>query len=144
MSPRRSCLLLLVLICAATSTLWAQTTGEIIGAVSVEGGKPLSGVAVAAFSPALQGSRVGTTEASGRYRLTLLPPGQYNVTFTAQGFSPVTRNDITVSLDRSTTLDVVLQPTMQEQVEVVGEAPVDTTSTTLGTNLTGKMIESIP
>src|SRR6266850_3480502 len=143
MSPHRPCLLLLVLICAAFP-LWAQTTGEILGVVTVEGGKPLSEVAVAAFSPALQGSRVGTTEASGRYRLTLLPPGQYNVTFTAQGFAPVTKNDITVSLDRSTTLDVVLQPTMQEQVKVVGEAPVDTTSTTLGTNLTGKMIESIP
>lgn len=144
MSPRRSCLLLLVLICSAASALWAQTTGEIVGDVTVEGGKALPGVAVAAFSPALQGSRLATTDSAGRYRLTLLPPGQYNVTFTAQGFSPITRNAITVSLDRSTTLDVVLQPTMQEQVKVVGEAPVDTTTTTLGTNLTERSIESIP
>ncbi|HEU4403289.1 MAG TPA: TonB-dependent receptor, partial [Candidatus Polarisedimenticolia bacterium] len=146
MSPRRFYPLLLILLCACafTPVLFAQTTGDIVGDVTVAGGKSLSGVSVAAFGPALQGSRVATTDGAGHYRLTLLPPGEYNVTFTGQGFSPVTRNAIVVSLSRTTTLDVTLQPTMQEQVKVVGEAPVDTTSTTVGTNLSKRAIETLP
>ncbi len=144
MSPRHACLPLVILLCVAAFPLWAQTNGEIIGDVTVEGGKPLGAVAVAAFGPALQGTRMTTTDAGGHYRLNLLPPGQYNVTFTAQGFALVTKNDITVGLDRSTTLDTFLQPTMKEEIKVVGEAPVDTTSTTIGTNLTERAIETIP
>ncbi len=144
MRALRRCLLLCTLGCGLSPAVLAQTTGDISGQVTVAGGSGLSEVNVAAFGPALQGSRVTTTDAAGRYRLTLLPPGLYNVTFTKQNFETVTKNEITVSLDRITTLDVVMQPTLQEQVKVIGEAPVDTTSTTLGTNLTERAIETLP
>ncbi len=132
------------LLCGLTTGLHAQTTGDIAGKVSVAGEKGLEGVGVAAFGPSLQGSRVTITDDQGRYRLTLLPPGQYNVTFNLQNFATETRSDLTVFLDRVTTLDLVMRPTLEEQIRVVGEAVVDTTTTSVTTNLNTRAIETLP
>jgi hypothetical protein len=140
----RCCLVLCAVSLGCLSGLYAQTTGDIAGDATVAGGKGIAGVAVTVAGPALQGTRLATTDANGRYRVSLLPPGQYNVTFTLQNFATETRQNITVNLDRLTTLNVLLHPTLSEQVNVVGEAPVDTTSTTLGTNLNTRAIETLP
>jgi len=138
------CLALCAVLLCCLSGVYAQTTGDIAGDATVAGGKGIAGVAVLIAGPALQGSRVATTDATGHYRVSVLPPGQYNVTFTLQNFETETRQNIPVNLDRVTTLDVLLHPTLSEQVKVVGEAPVDTTSTTLATNLNQRAIETLP
>ena len=58
--------------------LGAQTTGSLVGRATDENGGVLPGVSVEAKSSALQGSRTAVTDNSGRYRLTLLPPGPQN------------------------------------------------------------------
>ena len=123
----------------------AQTTGSIEGQVNVATGGALPLARVEAKGPALQGSRTVTTDASGRYKLSLLPPGTYEVTYSKQGFAPETRKDVAVHLDRETTVDVALKISMEETVIVtgVGEA-VDVTSTTLGLSLNAEAIEAIP
>jgi outer membrane receptor for ferrienterochelin and colicin len=127
------------------STLTAQTTGALVGRAADESGGVLPGVNVEAKSPALQGSRVVATDGSGRYRLTLLPPGVYTVVFALPGFASETRAGVTVSLGNDTTLDAVLRPAATAEVVVTGEAPVvDTGSTSLGTNLTSRTIETLP
>ena len=50
------------------------------------------------------------TDAQGRYRITLLPPGQYTVVFTLAGFQPESKAGITVCLGTETTLDAVRAP----------------------------------
>lgn len=61
----------------------AQTgTATINGQVTDESGAVLPGVTVTATSPALQVPQVvAATDQEGRYRLTPLPIGTYNVTF---------------------------------------------------------------
>jgi outer membrane receptor protein involved in Fe transport len=145
MSRSRSRLLGLVLVLASAGTLSAQTTGSIVGRATDESGQDLPGVVVEAKSPALQGSRPATTDGTGHYRLTLLPPGVYTLTFTLQGFLAESRGEVVVGLDRDTTLNVVLRPTAAEEITVVGEAPViDVTSTSLGVNLDTRAIETLP
>ena len=137
-------------LCAALaffsiSAAWSETTGRIAGVVSDESGAPLPGVVVEAKSPALQGSRTTTTGTDGRYRLTLLPPGQYTLAFSLHDYSPESRSEVTVSLDKDTRADTVLRRTVREEVKVVGEAiGLDTTTTTLAANLTPLVIENIP
>ena len=70
----------------AVGTLFAQTTGEIIGTVSLEG-NPLPGVVVTAESDALQGKRSVVTNANGSFLLRLLPPGQYELTAVMEGMA---------------------------------------------------------
>jgi hypothetical protein len=123
----------------------AQTTGRIMGSVSDEQQGVLPGVTVEARGPALQGSRATSTDQSGVYRLTLLPPGQYEVTFTLQGFATETRTGVTVGLARDTTLDAVMRPALKESLVVSGEVPlVDVSSATVATNLAATSIQTLP
>jgi carboxypeptidase family protein/TonB-dependent receptor-like protein len=140
----RRCFVPLALLLAA-SALSAQTTGSIVGRATDESGAVLPGVLVEATGPALQGSRTTATDGKGLYRLTLLPPGSYTVTFTLQGFGTESQKAIAVALDRDTTLDAVLKARASEEITVVGEAPViDTTSTSLGTSLDAKTVQALP
>src|SRR3954466_9409590 len=109
MSALRRCLLSAVLFLGTVAMAAAQTTGGVVGRVVDEGGGVLPGVTVEARSPALQGSRAAVTDGTGTYRLTLLPPGDYTVSFTLQGFAPESRKAVTVGLDKDTTLNSTLR-----------------------------------
>ncbi len=142
-TARSSALACLILL--GSTAILAQTTGSVVGRAADESGGVLPGVTVEAKSPSLQGTRVVLTDGSGRYRISVLPPGQYAVTFTLPGFQPETKPGVTVSLGNETTLDAILHPSATAQVLVTGEAPVvDTTSTTLGTNLASRAVETLP
>lgn len=122
----------------------AQTTGDIIGRVTDEQGGALPGVTIDARSPAFQGVRTSVTDATGAYRLALLPPGTYKVTATLQAFARV-EESVTVSLAKTATADFKLRAAVQEQVIVLGEAPlVDTTSTATGSNFDSREIRTLP
>jgi len=139
-------LILLLLLILIPTALVAQTTGSMMGRVTASDGSALPGVTVEAKSPAVQGTRVATTNGIGDYRLPLLPPGDYTVSFSLSGFKKDSRKDVPVSLGKETSLDVVLRPSaVSEEITVSAEAPVlDTSSTTLGTNLTTRAIETLP
>lgn len=71
----------------AVSALQAQeTTGTIHGTVAGVKGAPIAGALVRATSPGLLGVRSAITDANGGFRLPLLPPGNYEVTVTRDGF----------------------------------------------------------
>ncbi|HSS50160.1 MAG TPA: carboxypeptidase-like regulatory domain-containing protein, partial [Thermoanaerobaculia bacterium] len=109
MSPLRRWLLPVALPVVFAATLAAQTTGDIVGRVTDEAGGVLPGVAVEARSLVLQGSRTAVTDATGSYRLNLLPPGDYAVSFTGQGFASEIKQGVTVGLNKDTTLNVNLR-----------------------------------
>jgi hypothetical protein len=132
------------LLLALAAAVSAQTTGGIVGRVTDEQGGVLPGVTVEARSPALQGSRTATTDGTGSYRLTLLPPGEYSISFNLSGFAPETQQ-VAVGLDKETTLSPSLKASVSEEITVTGAAPVvDTTSTALGTNLEQRTIQTLP
>ena len=146
MKSLRCALLSVALLSGLTGNLWAQTTGRLFGQVKDESGGPLPGVTVEVRGPALQGTRSATTDADGGYRLTLLPPGRYEVSFSLEGFASESRKDVAIGLDKDTTLDLQMRlKAVEEQITVVGEVPtVDTATTDLGTNLTAQAIQTLP
>ncbi|HVT19102.1 MAG TPA: TonB-dependent receptor [Thermoanaerobaculia bacterium] len=137
--------LLSFLFAAAAVAAAAQTTGGIVGRVTDEQKGTLPGVTVEARSPALQASRVAVSDTSGAFRLTLLPPGTYTVSFALEGFATASKPGVIVELDKEQTVNVVLHPAVAESITVTGAVPViDTTSTSLGTNLDSRAIETLP
>ncbi|HEX6178255.1 MAG TPA: TonB-dependent receptor, partial [Thermoanaerobaculia bacterium] len=76
----------------------------------------------------------------------LLPPGTYEVRFALDGFAPEARNDVRIALGKDATVDVSLKPAaVSAELTVIAAAPVlDTTSTTVGTNLDQRAIETLP
>ena len=84
----RTMVVVALLVPAADRVAIAQTgTATINGQVTDESGAVLPGVTVTATSPALQVPQVTTTtDIEGRYRVTPLPIGTYDVTFELAGF----------------------------------------------------------
>jgi len=145
MSPLRRWLLPVALTFVFTANLAAQTTGDIVGRVTDEAGGVLPGVTVEARSLVLQGSRTATTDGTGSYRLNLLPPGDYFVSFTGQGLATEVKQGVTVGLNKDATLNVTLRAALTESITVTSDVPVvDTTSAAIGTNMNAGTIQTLP
>ena len=139
--------LIAALVCLmAAGTLLAQTSkGRIVGTVVDEGNQPLPGVTVVISSPAMQGTRSDVTDADGKYRFNLLPPGTYKAVFTLPGYQKVEQENIVVGVAQTITVNPILHSTFKEEVLVTSEAPVvDVTSTTVGANLSQQTIKDLP
>jgi len=136
--------LIMVLVCAGMAR--AATTGSLVGKVVDEGGTALPGVTIMVTSPALQGQKSTTTDASGKYRLILLPPGEYELTASLPGFQTQTMKGIRVNLDVTYTVDLTMKAAkLEESIVVTAEQPlIDTTTTTVGENYTSDYVEQIP
>ena len=85
--------LLVVVTLAFPSDVVAQnTTGTISGVVRDPNGGPVPGVTIVTNSPALiQADLLTVSNERGQYRLNLLPPGVYEVSFRLQGFQTLQR-----------------------------------------------------
>ncbi len=144
----RNLILSVLGIVLLTTALFAQipTKANLIGTVMDEDGNALPGVAIEAISPSLLGKAHAMTDAAGKYRLLSLQPGVYEITYTLEGFRPVTRRDIAVPINATITLDVTMSMgAIEEQITVVGQSPlIDVKSTTKGMTLTKMMFEVLP
>jgi Ca-activated chloride channel family protein len=116
-------------ICVALlllTALVAAQVGQIAGTVRDTAGNVLPGVTVQVTSPALiEKSRLTTTDAKGRYAITQLPVGTYEVIFSLQGFTTEKRPAIQVTSDFTAVVNAEMRvsPTQQD-VSVLAEAPV--------------------
>src|SRR5476651_1067393 len=75
---------------ALSTSVFAQTTGQIIGTIVDAQGGVLPGVTVSATSPQLQGTRTAVTDGSGTFRFPTLTPGTYSIKAELSGFQPAT------------------------------------------------------
>ena len=115
------------------------TTGNIEGIVSDRNGAVVPAVKVTVTSPNLISAQTAMTNVEGWYRILNLPPGKYVVTAEATaGFDKSTNPNVDVSLSKTTTVTIKLEPIgATATVTVTGgaDATVDTTSNTGGTNI---------
>ena len=135
-------LLVSVLVSASA---YAQAT--LAGTVRDNSGAVLPGVTVEATSPVLiEKVRSATTDGTGQYRITELPPGTYSITFALSGFTTVKRGGVSVSGTGVIPINVELGVgTLSETITVSGQAPlVDTQTTRRETVLDAETINSLP
>ncbi len=87
-----------------------------------------------------------TTDAQGRYEARGLPPGMYQLTVTATGFSTQVSKDNEVTIDHTSSLDLTLslgQETTTVEVEG-GATQIDTEDTSVNTQLSNTFLEQLP
>src|SRR6476646_7751890 len=97
-----------------------STTGTIFGHVTDGQGLVLPGVTVSVSSPNLQGVRTAITSEIGDYAISLLPSGNYSVTFDLAGFQKQEMKAV-LAPTQTMPLDVVLgHAVLAEEVTVVG------------------------
>jgi hypothetical protein len=148
MNSRKCQVLLLLALCLIVAVgAYAQTStsGGIEGKVTDKSGAIMPGVTLELRSPNLQGTKTDVSDANGQFRFNLLPPGNYSLTATLSGFSPVQQQGIIVQLAHTVTLDVRMSPVTTETITVTAAAPVvDVKSTTTGQNMTTQTMQSLP
>lgn len=149
MINKKKVLLTILVTFLAGGMLLAQgpaPSGKIYGSVTDKDGNPLPGVSVEATSPSLVGKAATVTDVNGHYRLFALTPGTYRVSFSLQGFKPLIREGIIITIDQTLKLDVTLEMgPIEEEVIVIGQSPlIDVKSTTKGMTLTKEMFQVLP
>lgn len=130
-------------LCAGS--VFAQQTGSISGKVTTPDGEGLAGVAVEATSSVLPRARTTVTSANGDYRLPLLPPGDYTVTFAMDQMATASRS-AQVLLQQETYINVNLSPeVIGEAIEVTGSVPmIDPNSAELKSAVASDVITQLP
>jgi hypothetical protein len=96
----------------------AQTTGTITGTVTDASKAVMPGVKVVATLKGPEETREVSTNAVGQYTLPFLAPGQYEITFEAQGFATGVAR-VTLNVTDRIAVDAALQPSqVSARVEV--------------------------
>jgi hypothetical protein len=87
-----------------------------------------------------------TTDSEGRYRLPLLPSGNYELRVTAAGFQPLLRRGITLAVGQDLVADATLTVGQIESLVTVEatSAQINTTSAALSGLVTREEIRDLP
>jgi hypothetical protein len=126
----------------------AQTvsSGAITGIVTDPSGAAIAGAAITATEKGTGFKRSATTDSSGSYRFSLLPPGQYQLQFVASGFKKAIPQDLAVVVTEISTLNV--QMVLGESVETVEVSTtpqaVQSENAALGTVVESHTITELP
>jgi hypothetical protein len=109
-------------------------------------GATVTGATVTLTETATSTTRTAVTNDSGRYTLSNVPPGVYDLTISKAGFrvTKFTKQEVTVGT--GITLDVKLElGSNVETVEVTAtSASLETSSATVGNTLTGLPLDNLP
>lgn len=145
---KRLVILLSVLLIAVTGPAFAQsTTGTIQVIVTDSSGAPLPGVTVTASAADTNTRRTEVTGADGSALIvSLQPSNKYVVETSLEGFGKAQNTNVLVRSAQQATVRVTLQmASVSESITVTADAPiVDTTSATVGQELTLELTESLP
>ena len=121
---RPTLVLLLILCCSLSSTLFAQSLtqgGNIRGSVTGSDGTSLPGVTVTASGD--RGRQTFVTSSDGEYRFLGLDPGTYTISAELSGFAVSTRT-ADVLIGRNTELNIQLAAAASEAITVSAATPV--------------------
>jgi len=145
---RKNLVLTPLMVALAAGAAFAQDTGTAVltGRVTAAGdNSPLAGVRVRIESPSMLGVRTATTDAGGNFRVSLLPNGQYSITYSLDGY--ISRK-ITMRLTAGQTvngsarLNVISAQAVS--VEITAQhTQVDKTDTVVQTTFSSDYLEKI-
>ena len=134
-----------VIACLSLQGQVAPTT-TLSGVVADATGGVIPNASVELVNTATQFTRRSQTDAQGRFLFTLVPPGSYDLTATAQGFATYKQSGITLDVNVPASLKVTLSiSAAAQQVTVQENAPmVDTESGALRQVVSEKYIKELP
>ena len=123
-----------------------ETTGGIKGYVKDKSGATVAKAQVELSGPALLTPRRAETDSAGYFYFQLLPPGQYTISVTAQGFRAYKQVGIELEVGKLPTLEVGLEVgSVTETVEVSANAPiVDVTTSKVAVAIPQDVIDNLP
>ncbi len=124
-----------------------QTSGDFAGTVKDSSGAVIANAQVIATNAATAVPYKATSSGAGEVHIPNLPPGQYNISASAAGFSTFTLNGVQIDLNKTATA-VLTMPTGNDvqnvAVSATAGAVLDTTSTNLTQTFQPAELEVLP
>ena len=146
MTIRRALLPTALVLLAGVTALGQTTTATLSGEVQDAAGAILSGVRITAKNTQTGATRETATLSDGRYSLTSLEPGQYEIRAERGGFKVAFQTGVVLTVGGATVVDLIMQVgDVSETVEVKPETTVvETTKVDLSRVIDSREIESLP
>ena len=120
----RGFMALCVVMLLASAAFAQEQSGSIVGVVKDAQGGVLPGVTVEARSPSVVGVSTAVTDAQGTFRFPALPPGNYEVSASLQGFNAA-KSAALLGIGQTLTINLALAVAgVAETVQVTGESPL--------------------
>jgi hypothetical protein len=142
------CLIVILAACfLMNGKIFAQTTVAILeGTVADEEGAFLPGATVLVRNAETGYTKSTTTRTDGRYIISGLQPGKYEIEVSLSGFGTQKREGMTFAIGARLTIDFILRPAaLEEVVTVTAEAPmVEVTKSEVSVIVDRKKIDSLP
>ncbi len=132
---------------ACTALAYGQaTTGQFSGIVTDSSGGSVPNAKVTVTNTGTGAVRTTSTDQSGAYLVTQLPPGSYDISAEASGFKKVVQSAVELQVNQAATMNFTLEPgQVSETVEVTGTAPqLEAQSSSLGTVVNTQLTAELP
>jgi outer membrane receptor protein involved in Fe transport len=128
---------------------WSQSnvaTGQVFGSVKDPGGDALPGVGVQVSNESTGFTRATTTDASGFFRIDLLPSGTYDIRADLSGFKSEIKRGVNVTLGSSVKIEFGLAlAAVEEEIVVTADSPViETTNPDVSAAVSDSQIADLP
>jgi hypothetical protein len=124
----------------------SANTGALEGTVTDPSGAVVPNVQVTVLSLELGSARTTETDATGVYRVLLLPPGKYSIVLAANGFKTIKRPEVEVHVTETLTVNFAMQVGAASQSVTVQAVItlVQSETTNLGTLVDQTTVEDLP
>lgn len=136
--------LFVIVLCVLMELAIAGTTGKIVGTVIDENtNQPLVGANVV-----IEGNAMGaSTDQDGFFMIINIPPGKYTLSAYYVGYSTISVENVSVSVDRTTRQNIAMKPEAIEGETIVVEADkpiIEKDRTHSASIVDSKVIENMP
>ena len=136
----------ILFLCASSVALAQAGRGSISGLITDPSGAIVNGATVTALDHATGVSLHTVTSAAGLYSFISLTPGVYVVTASQKGFASVAQDNVLVTVDHVSAVNIALRVGTVAEVITVSTAPelVDTSNSTVGQLIDSATIDRVP
>ncbi len=136
------------LLCAF-APIWClaqAVSGNLIGLVTDSSGAVVPGATVSAVNASTNVTYGGKTNDNGQYRISNLPPGNYDVNVTAPGLAKAVLRGVSVQLNLEATANLTMNAgSVSTSIQVEEAAPqIDTTTAQLQSTFDAKQAADLP
>ncbi|QHN05338.1 TonB-dependent receptor [Granulicella sp. WH15] len=133
-------------ICFTTSVIAQSTTATISGLVLDSAGKVITDADVAILNEATGLQYNSKTNNVGLYAVSILPPGQYRVQVSKNGYKTIIKSDTTLNVQSAVALNFTLPVgAASESITVEGESSlINTTDASVSTVVDHAFVENMP
>jgi len=135
---------ILLLILLAPFIIYSGTTGKLAGTIK----DAQTGEALVGANVIIEGTNFGAaTNVNGEYVILNISPGKYSVKFSFIGYETTVMQDVVITVDQTTTLQISLNPQtiMVDEIVVTARTPLIQKDVTSSISvITREEIESLP